>query len=127
MVVRLLLGPKLNPLMMPSSFDGSSELVGRAGEISVLGESLLSAHASERDMGGAENTNPTSWVKIWAIIVTNMLGTGVLSLPKATAQLGWIPAAVVFFLCTLGAFYSGYMFARLFAAVPTARYYAVWS
>ena len=77
----------------------------------------------ERTLSGAGAAD-TSWYKISFVIVANFLGTGVLSLPHATASLGWIFAYVALFVCTMGALFSGVLFSRLNDRFPEARVYA---
>ena len=64
---------------------------------------------------------PTAtWQRVTAVIVANMLGTGVLSLPFAASVLGWVPFLAILCLVTAVALYSGDLLARLFAVVPEA-------
>lgn len=46
---------------------------------------------------------------------------GVLSLPYAWAQLGWIQGFVMITVLGLGAVYSGHLLSKLHAVVPTSR------
>ena len=74
------------------------------------------------------------------IIVASMLGTGgwgylietfgtlfflhvlgVLSVPYAWAQLGWVHGFILLTLLGAGAVYSGHLLARLYRIVPKAR------
>ena len=72
----------------------------------------------------SESPNKTGWLKITAIIVTNFLGTGLLSLPKATADLGWVGGYLTLAACTAGAFFSGNIFAKIREADTTVKVYA---
>jgi proton-coupled amino acid transporter len=74
------------------------------------------------DKGGAAVLHHgTSWQRICAIIIANMLGTGVLSMPYAASVMGWIPAAVLLLAFAMAALYSGLLYARLYQAVPQAK------
>jgi amino acid permease len=66
----------------------------------------------------------TAWYSIAAIIVANMLGTGVLSLPYAASALGWLPFSILLVTFAAGALYSGYLFARIFHIRPGVSVFA---
>ena len=84
---------------------------------------LNKKHKLERTLSGAGAAD-TAWFKISFVIIANFLGTGVLSLPYATASLGWVFAYVALIVCTLGALFSGILFSRLNERFPEARVYA---
>lgn len=71
--------------------------------------------------GAKQNSAGTSWTRICAIMVANILGTGVLSLPHAAAVLGWAPFLITLALMSVGALWSGSLYARMYQAAPTSK------
>lgn len=63
----------------------------------------------------------TTWQRIAAVIVANMLGTGVLSLAFAASVMGWVPFLLALFIFAFGGLYSGLLFARLFEYDPSCQ------
>ena len=100
-------------LIMPPVANEATSLLPTNHEFQKLQRTLSGAGAAD-----------TSWFKISFVIVANFLGTGVLSLPYATASLGWVFAYVALVVCTLGALFSGVIFSRLNDRFPEARVYA---
>ena len=68
-----------------------------------------------------------SWQRIAAVIVANMLGTGVLSIPHSASVLGWLPFALVLSILTVGALLSGKLFAQLYDAAGSGGRWSVLS
>ena len=75
----------------------------------------------EQEGARVKHQASTGWVKITLIIVTNFLGTGVLSMPFAASQLGCVAFGGLLSLIFLAALLSGRAYARLFRALPESR------
>ena len=91
---------------------------------------LAAAHARggghHRGHGGGHGGGggQSEWWRTAVLMVAQMMGTGVLGLPYAFAQLGVVPALAALLALALGAVYSGTLLGRLRLAVPHARVYA---
>jgi len=63
----------------------------------------------------------TEWWQSLLVILAEVIGIGVLSLPQALAELGWIPGLLAMTLGAYASWWSGQMYAQLVVAVPSAK------
>eukprot|EP00937_MAST-01D_sp_MAST-1D-sp2_P007967 g7967.t1 len=95
----------------------SSEL----GVALIPNERGLRLTTLESDAGDEEEKYqgaPTlSWTHIFPMLTADLIGVGVLSLPKAFSQLGWFAAIICLLLCCIGNGYTGLLLTRAVVAV----------
>jgi len=85
--------------------------------MSRLSVSVSGFHGNAERAVDVESAQPDlrmSWFSASLLIVANMMGTGVLSLPYALSQLGWVPYFVLFAVFSTGAAISGITYSRLY-------------
>ena len=71
----------------------------------------------------ALKSHGSGWILTTFIMVAEMFGLGILTLPADFARLGWAVGLGLVLLFCLGMMYSGLLFSQLGAKVPTARVY----
>ena len=65
----------------------------------------------------------SGWILTMFVMVAEMFGLGILTLPADFARLGWAIGLGLVLLFCLGTMYSGLLFSQLGAKVPDARVY----
>lgn len=71
----------------------------------------------------APKSGSSGWVLTMFVMVAEMFGLGILTLPADFARLGWAIGLGLVLLFCLGTIYSGLLFSQLGAKVPHARVY----
>ena len=80
---------------------------------------LLASDASGDAVGVTART--MTWHATAVVLIADLIGVGVLGMPKAFANLGWIGASLLLLLCTLGNGYTGLLIVRSVRAAAKAR------
>ncbi|KAL0023611.1 hypothetical protein WJX77_006953 [Trebouxia sp. C0004] len=88
-------------------------------------EPVLAAEHPDVESAGhpALKSHGSGWILTTFIMVAEMFGLGILTLPADFARLGWAVGLGLVLLFCLGMMYSGLLFSQLGAKVPTARVY----
>lgn len=71
----------------------------------------------------AAKAEGSGWILTTCIMVAEMFGLGILTLPADFARLGWAVGLSIVLLFCLGMIYSGVLFAQLGKKLPNARVY----
>ena len=71
----------------------------------------------------AHRSRGSGWILTMFVMVAEMFGLGILTLPADFARLGWAVGLGLVLLFCLGTAYSGLLFSQLGAKVPNARVY----
>ena len=78
------------------------------GDVLLDGDDQLE-HTKVRKKGYVVPERRTTWYNAAAVLVAELVGTGVLGLPSTFAAVGWIPGVLLLVVFALLAFYSGYV------------------
>jgi len=114
--------PKAQSKVRPLTSKASAASMGTAKTTSkVFDKGPLSAASSFFHEVDEDHVAETSWPKIAYIIVANFLGAGVLSIPFAASQLGYVLFVAFLTAVYLASLLSGKAFYAAFTALPKSR------
>lgn len=90
-----------------------------------LTESGTSDGGEEEEGGdqGSRLSGKVPWLLMTAIMTSEVVGNGVLALPRAFARLGWIPAQLTLLILFVVTTHTGVLIYRIKAAYPELRSY----
>ncbi|KAL3140245.1 hypothetical protein ABBQ38_004517 [Trebouxia sp. C0009 RCD-2024] len=84
---------------------------------------LIGNHDMESAGQPAPKSGGSGWILTMFVMVAEMFGLGILTLPADFARLGWAIGLGLVLLFCLGTMYSGLLFSQLGSKVPHARVY----
>ena len=100
---------------MNSNYNSESSLLDdpRVNTIKYVDDDTKYINISENEKANREILKRSSWWHSSAVIIAEIMGTGVMGLPFAAAGLGWILGMSSVFIFAISAIYSGILLSRI--------------